>query len=438
MALIQINRSNSDPSIPLNPGELFLNLANGNLWGGLTAGNELLLSPVGNASLWIGTTPPSTPAFGALWWDSVGGQLYVWYTDANSSQWVPASNTAGLADAPSDGNLYGRENGVWTNVNAAGSSADNVGRNKLHNPLFNIWQRGVGPINGVVGAWTYTADRWRVLAQAAGDAAAASTYALTDVDHAAIGDEEGTAALSAAVTGGSGATNRVILSQPIENIRRLSGKTVILSGWALSTVAGNRLGIILWQYFGTGGSPSPDVKTPPQTVTLSTTWQRFALTFNVPSAAGKTFGTSGNDTTDVDMYLSAGANYAAEAGIGVQSGTFRLRGVQLEIAQPGQTQPSPVEKPDPRYDLANCQRFYRTAALYSAVYSASNGGAVANSWCPVTMRAAPTGTLTGLNYTNASGASVAGTWADQALVTYTVTTAGLGYVTGTINLSADL
>ena len=33
-------------------------------------------------------TPPSTPQSGTLWWDSVGGQLYVYYTDANSSQWV--------------------------------------------------------------------------------------------------------------------------------------------------------------------------------------------------------------------------------------------------------------------------------------------------------------------------------------------------------------
>jgi len=46
----------------------------------------------GGPPVTIGDTPPSAPAVGALWWDSVGGQLYVWYSDANSSQWVPASN----------------------------------------------------------------------------------------------------------------------------------------------------------------------------------------------------------------------------------------------------------------------------------------------------------------------------------------------------------
>lgn len=30
-----------------------------------------------------------------MWWDSIGGQLYVYYNDGNSSQWVPSSNQPG-------------------------------------------------------------------------------------------------------------------------------------------------------------------------------------------------------------------------------------------------------------------------------------------------------------------------------------------------------
>ena len=41
-------------------------------------------------------TPPSTPQSGTLWWDSVGGQLYVYYTDANTSQWVVANNVGAV------------------------------------------------------------------------------------------------------------------------------------------------------------------------------------------------------------------------------------------------------------------------------------------------------------------------------------------------------
>jgi microcystin-dependent protein len=43
----------------------------------------------------VGVTPPATPAPGTLWFytDSVngGGTLYIYYQDANSSQWVPCS-----------------------------------------------------------------------------------------------------------------------------------------------------------------------------------------------------------------------------------------------------------------------------------------------------------------------------------------------------------
>ena len=35
--------------------------------------------------------PPSEPLEGDLWWDSVNGRMYLYYTDADSSQWVDAS-----------------------------------------------------------------------------------------------------------------------------------------------------------------------------------------------------------------------------------------------------------------------------------------------------------------------------------------------------------
>jgi hypothetical protein len=46
----------------------------------------------------LSATPPASPHVGDLWWDSVGGQLYVYYDDGNSQQWVVANNTqAGVA-----------------------------------------------------------------------------------------------------------------------------------------------------------------------------------------------------------------------------------------------------------------------------------------------------------------------------------------------------
>lgn len=42
----------------------------------------------GGASVIVGDTPPGAPHNGDLWFDTVGGNLYIWYSDPNSSQWV--------------------------------------------------------------------------------------------------------------------------------------------------------------------------------------------------------------------------------------------------------------------------------------------------------------------------------------------------------------
>jgi hypothetical protein len=39
-----------------------------------------------------GDAPPATPFSGQLWWNSLVGQLFVWYSDPNSSQWVVCNN----------------------------------------------------------------------------------------------------------------------------------------------------------------------------------------------------------------------------------------------------------------------------------------------------------------------------------------------------------
>jgi hypothetical protein len=47
----------------------------------------------GSASVNVGTTAPSAPTAGNLWWNTNEGVLYIYYTDADSSQWVQASPT---------------------------------------------------------------------------------------------------------------------------------------------------------------------------------------------------------------------------------------------------------------------------------------------------------------------------------------------------------
>jgi hypothetical protein len=47
---------------------------------------------IGGTAVAVSDTPPATPAQGNQWWDSVGGQLYVYVNDGTSSQWVAATN----------------------------------------------------------------------------------------------------------------------------------------------------------------------------------------------------------------------------------------------------------------------------------------------------------------------------------------------------------
>ena len=73
----------------------------------------------------IGDNPPPTPQVGQLWWESDAGNLFVWYDDGNSAQWVIANSitgpagppgadgASGIAEAPTDGKVYGRKAGAW-------------------------------------------------------------------------------------------------------------------------------------------------------------------------------------------------------------------------------------------------------------------------------------------------------------------------------------
>lgn len=72
------------------------------------------------AQLSTGLQPPANPSPGQLWWDPAAAQLFIWYEDPNSNQWVIANNT-GIQEAPVGTTLYGpvtygRSNRTWVPV----------------------------------------------------------------------------------------------------------------------------------------------------------------------------------------------------------------------------------------------------------------------------------------------------------------------------------
>jgi len=59
------------------------------------------ISVQSGSGIWIGADPPpGVPVPGQLWWESDSGDLFVWYDDGDSAQWVQI-NTTGVTDRSS-------------------------------------------------------------------------------------------------------------------------------------------------------------------------------------------------------------------------------------------------------------------------------------------------------------------------------------------------
>jgi hypothetical protein len=107
----------------------------------------------------IGDLPPANPAIGQQWWRSTNGQLYVWYNDGNSSQWVQAaapgqkgvdpyqfitadmalvSMAAGIVGLNSKADGSGTNGALWSNLNSSYNGGGN-GYEKFPNGLIAQW-----------------------------------------------------------------------------------------------------------------------------------------------------------------------------------------------------------------------------------------------------------------------------------------------------------
>ena len=67
----------------------------GNGGTGATTAAQALMNLGAAPATSVSATAPSSPTNGALWFDSVGGNLYVYFNDGTSSQWVVAVNPSG-------------------------------------------------------------------------------------------------------------------------------------------------------------------------------------------------------------------------------------------------------------------------------------------------------------------------------------------------------
>ena len=53
--------------------------------------SELKIEYSSDPTVYIGENPPFDPVEGTLWWSTLEGNLFIWYDDGDSQQWVDAS-----------------------------------------------------------------------------------------------------------------------------------------------------------------------------------------------------------------------------------------------------------------------------------------------------------------------------------------------------------
>lgn len=336
----------------------------------------------GGGGVTASATAPASPVNGSAWFDTNDGTLYVYYTDANSSQWVEVQ-----ADSALGSQLTTRMSTAESNITALQSASPNY----VLNADFSINQRG---FTSTTTNGAYGFDRWH-MAALSGATYSAQTFTP---GAAPVTGYEGKNYARLVTSGQTGANMYTILRQPIEDVRLIAGKTVTISFWAKAASGTPRVAVELEQNFGTGGTPSAAVTVNAGQVTLSTSWARYSVTVAVPSLSGKTLGTTDNTSnTMLSLFVSAGTDYNSRTGsLGIQSNTFDFWGVQVEhgaVATGFRRNTANLQA-----ELAACQRYFQ--AFQGSVVGSSPPSYLAYKYffvpSTVQMRVLPTASASSL------------------------------------------
>lgn len=226
-------------------------------------------------------------------------------------------------------------------------------KNYIINGDFGVWQRGTSQTASGYGS----DDRW-------GNANIGTTkvHELANPLSTEIDSINGNFLSKTTVTSVAGASNYCIKTQKIEDVTKLSGKTVTLSFWAKADAHKN-IAIEFSQHFGTGGSPSATIVGIGVTkIAITTVLTKYSVTVSIPSVSDKTLGTDGINTTftNVLFWFDAGSGFNARTdSLGQQSGTFYLGNVQLEDG----TVATPFEQRPYGLELSLCQRYYEVLGV---------------------------------------------------------------------------
>lgn len=213
-------------------------------------------------------------------------------------------------------------------------------RNVLINGGFDVWQRGTA--NASADAQGFLADRWKTTNIGTTISQSQGLFGPGGIE----GDPP--FAWQGIVTAVTANGNYAALSQAIESVRTLSGRSAVLTFWARAD-ANRNMSVEFTQSFGSGGSPSAAVLGIGVTkVALTTTWTKFTIPVTIPSISAATIGTNADDSLRVLFWFSAGSDFDIRtATLGHQSGTFLITRAQLEpgtAATPFEQRPLALER----------------------------------------------------------------------------------------------
>jgi hypothetical protein len=293
-------------------------------------------------------------------------------------------------------------------------------RNIVINGGFDVWQRGTSAVIPSTVATAYVADRWSGYRAVVGSTQSQVTSGLSGFQYA----------LRTQRDSGNTAVNPIYIGQSFETsaLSKVAGLPIVVSFYARAGANFSAASSSLLVRLGVGTGTEANVTyggytsyTEPlvQTVTLTTSWQRFVMYVTVPAG-----------TTQAGLYFTW-----TPSGTASTNDYVDFTGVQLEQNY----QPTPFEQRPIGVELALCQRYFENSGY--PTQSVTTGVTGQGAWIPaasaytlcaepqfrVTKRVAPTVTVYNTN-TLASG-SITEYIAGGAFVTNRTT--AVSYATST-------
>jgi len=247
-------------------------------------------------------------------------------------------------------------------------------RNKIINGDFDIWQRGD---TGFTSAG-YCADRWYWRPSTGGT----GSVARSGIYPEGISEIPGAPRNFIRIDHTAAGTESCYLEQRVEGVETLAGQEATMTAYVKPDAATD-VAVDLIQSFGTGGTPSAPVQVEvlPVMSCPSGGWSKLQVRLTLPSVAGKTLGSDGND------YVALRFSFDPAA-------VFTLRMTHVSLVNGDAT--AADDSFEPRHkqqELALCQRYYKQLGAGLSGVIASTVQVLFSDAFESKMRSAPTITL---------------------------------------------